>query len=102
MKTMSQVARLADAPETLEEAQIVIERLDQERRALRADKARLDWLEEWHLSLSRLTAPDMSGLRFVGQAFNPAKMRGEAGSAYIRVQGQTIRAAVDAAMKSRD
>lgn len=65
---------------------------------LERDKARLDWLEEWHLSLSRLTSPDMSGLRFVGQAYNPAKARGKAGGSYIQIQGSTIRGAIDAAM----
>ena len=65
---------------------------------LERDKAMLDWLEEWALSLSRLTSPDMSGIRFVGQAFNPAKARGEAGPSYIRIQGQTIRKTVEAAM----
>ena len=72
-----------------------------ERDALRDDKAIIDWMEEWHLSLSRLTSPDMSGIRFVGQAFNPAKARGEAGPSYIRIQGQTIREAIRAAINHR-
>jgi hypothetical protein len=65
---------------------------------LERDKAILDWMEEWHLSLSRLTSPDMGGIRFVGQAFNPVKARGEAGPSYVRIQGQTIRETVRAAM----
>ncbi len=71
----------------------------QEYDKLVADQFRLDWLERHILGISRLTAPDMSGIRFVGQANNPAKDRGEAGPSYIRVQGQTIRSAIDQAMK---
>ncbi len=66
---------------------------------LREDKERLEWLERYHLSLSRLTSPDMSGLRFVGQCFNPAKERGEGGPSYLKIEGATIRAAIDAARK---
>ena len=74
-------------------------RLEQENATLRADKERLEWLERYHLSLSRLTSPDMSGLRFVGQCFNPAKERGEGGPSYLKIEGSTIRAAIDAARK---
>jgi hypothetical protein len=63
------------------------------------DSARLDWLEKYLMSLSRLTSPDMSGLRYVGQCSNPAKERGEGGPSYLRIQGATIRAAIDAARK---
>lgn len=54
-------------------AQVKIAELEQ-------DKADLDWLEEWHLSLSRLTSPDLSGLRFVGQYFNPRQDARRGGS----------------------
>jgi hypothetical protein len=64
------------------------------------DTRRLDWLEKWHLSLSRHTSPDMGGIRFSGQYFNPAKERGEAGPSYLRIQGSTIRAAIDAAQSA--
>jgi hypothetical protein len=63
------------------------------------DSARLDWLEKYLMSLSRITSPDMSGLRYVGQCSNPAKERGEGGPSYLRIQGATIRAAIDAARK---
>ena len=73
--------------------------LERENAALRADKERLDWLERYHLSLSRLTSPDMSGLRFVGQYFNPARERGKGGPSYLKIEGSTIRSAIDAARK---
>jgi hypothetical protein len=65
-----------------------------------SDKEMLDWLERWVLSIARLTSPDMSGIRFAGQAYNPAKERGEAGSSYIPLRGQTIRDLARAAIKA--
>lgn len=89
------------------EAQAVVNGKGGEREAkllaqvaeLRNDKERLDWLERYHLSLSRLTSPDMSGLRFVGQCFNPARERGKGGPSYLKIEGSTIRSAIDAARK---
>lgn len=40
MKTMSQVARIADCPETLEEARLIIQHQDQEIARLRAENAK--------------------------------------------------------------
>ena len=68
--------------------------------ALREDKARLDWLETYLLALSRLTSPDMSGIRFVGQVHNPIKATPDypAGTpTYLKIQGQTVRSAIDSA-----
>lgn len=45
MKTMSQVAHLADCPETLDEARALLKAIAIEVDALRGDKKRLDWLE---------------------------------------------------------
>jgi hypothetical protein len=78
-----------------------ISRLVIENAKLRKDEARLDWLEEHLLSLCELSAPDMSGIRYSGQARNPAKARGEGGSSYIRIQGGTVRAAIDAAREAK-
>lgn len=64
------------------------------------DTERLDWLEKYMMSISRLTAPDMGGLKFVGQSFNPAKELGAAGPSYLHIKGRTLRAAIDAAMAS--
>lgn len=59
------------------------------------ESERIAFLEKHLLSLSRLTAPDMSGVRFVGQIRNPAKERGEAGPSYLRIQGQTLEQTID-------
>ena len=64
----------------------------------RADSVRLDWLEANMISLAPLTAPDMGGIRFSGQYRNPAKERGEAGPSYLRMQGRSLRATIDAAL----
>ncbi len=63
------------------------------------DTERLDFLEKYLMSLSALTAPDMGGLRFVGQIRNPAKERGEAGGSYANLRGRSIRDAIDKAPK---
>lgn len=81
-------------------AQLIAQHREDAVRELEVDKADLDWLEKYLMSLSNLTAPDMGGLRYVGQARNPAKERGEAGPSFIRVQGPTIRAAIRAARKT--
>lgn len=65
---------------------------------MRTDTELLDFLERYHQSLSRLTAPDMGGLRYVGQIQNPAKERGEAGPTYVFIKGPTIREAIDQAI----
>ncbi len=63
------------------------------------DSARLDWLEKHLMSLQSMTSPDMSGIRYRGQAHNPAKERGEAGPSYIPLKGQTVRQAIDKAIE---
>ena len=70
-----------------------------ENAALREDKERLDWLEHFIISFSRLTAPDMGGACFVGQYCNSSKDLGKSRQSYLKMEGSTIRAMIDAARK---
>lgn len=78
-----------------------ITELERENAALRADKERLDWLEHFIISFSRLTAPDMGGACFVGQYCNSSKDLGKSRQSYLKMEGSTIRAAIDAARKEQ-
>jgi hypothetical protein len=65
---------------------------------LRKDKERLDWLARNLVTIHTPTAPDMSGVRYVGQMRNEA--RGDRGGpSYFRVNHRDLREAIDAAMR---
>ena len=80
MKSMSQVFKLSQCPETMEEAASIIDSLEADRSALRRDKARLDWLIKEcydHKNCDSSEAVYMSALRGI----------------------KDVRAAIDSAMK---
>lgn len=64
------------------------------------DKEILDWMEENLMSLHMLTAPDMGGIRFVGQTRNIDRDKRRGGM--FRINHRSIRAAIEEAANPKE
>ncbi len=55
----------------------------------------IDWMEDNLISLSKLSAPDMGGIRFAGQTHNLFRNARRGG--FFRINHRSIRAAIEEA-----